>query len=78
MYSKMFSVYVYVSTFNTIWTSVGIIGVGGIYGQDVTGMLLLGVRVYNKDVFFMNLGNKSQQAKHILSYVFPLIFCLFF
>ena len=34
-----------------IWTYVGIIGVGGIYGQDETGMLLLGVRVYNKDVF---------------------------
>ena len=45
-------IYVYVSTFGTIWTNVGIIGVGGIYGQDVTGMLLLGVRVYNNDVFF--------------------------
>lgn len=68
-------IYVYVSTFDTIWTYVGIIGVGGIYGQDVTGMLLLGVRVYTiKMFFFMNLGNKSQQAKHILSYFFSLNF----
>lgn len=78
MYSKMFSViYVYVSTFDTIWTYVGIIGVGGIYGQDETGMLLLGVRVYNKDVFSKISETNPNRPSTSFRMFFPLISLVF-